>query len=151
MKPVIILFLLFLFQPSIYSQPLVADNKLSTYSQVSYLTTNDFKLKIFDYTKSKEWKYKGTLPAIIDFYADWCRPCKLLSPIIEAASEDYKGKVLVYKVNIDKEPELAQIFGIQSIPSVLFIPAKEQPQISVGLLTKEEINSKISTIYAKVK
>ena len=150
MKPVIILFLLFLFQPSIYSQPLVADNKLSTYSQVSYLTTNDFKLKIFDYTKSKEWKYKGTLPAIIDFYADWCRPCKLLSPIIEAASEDYKGKVLVYKVNIDKEPELAQIFGIQSIPSVLFIPAKEQPQISVGLLTKEEINSKISTIL-KVK
>ena len=144
-------FLLFIgIQSGLYSQPLLANTKTIKTSPVEYLTTQAFKQKVFDYSKSKEWKFKGTVPVIIDFYADWCRPCKMLSPIIEAASEEYKGKVVVYKVNIDKEPELAQVFGIQSIPSVLFIPLKEQPQMNVGLMSKEDLNSKIASIL-KVK
>ncbi len=150
MKNIIFLFALAAIPISSFSQPFLAENKALKTGQVEYLTTAQFKQKIFDYSKSKEWKYKGTTPAIIDFYTDWCRPCKMLSPIIEAAGEDYKGKVLVYKVNTDKEPELAGIFGIQSIPSVLFIPSIGKPQMNVGLMSKEELDSKINTIL-KIK
>ena len=86
------------------------------------LDKNAFIEKIFDFEKEKEWKYRGDLPAIVDFYADWCGPCKMVTPILEKLSVEYEGKVAIYKVDTDKEQELAGAFGIQSIPSLLFVP-----------------------------
>ena len=100
------------------------------------LTTEDFKKKVFDYTASQDWKYQGTLPAIIDFYADWCGPCKMVAPILEELSKDYEGKVLIYKVDTEAEQELAAVFGIRSIPSFLFIPTEGQPMMQPGALPK---------------
>lgn len=133
------------------AQPLLAGNKLNNSSKIEFLTKETFKQKVFDYSKSKDWKYKGKVPAIIDFYAEWCRPCKMLSPFIESASESYKGKLLVYKVNTDKELELSQLFNITSIPAVLFIPANGQPQMNVGYMTKEELDKKIKEILRVYK
>ncbi|HVX52303.1 MAG TPA: thioredoxin [Chitinophagaceae bacterium] len=100
------------------------------------LTTQDFKDKVFDYETAKEWNYKGELPAIVDFYADWCGPCKMVAPILEDLSSEYAGKLLVYKVDTDKEMELASVFGIQSIPTLLFIPAEGQPMMQPGALPR---------------
>ena len=92
------------------------------------LNKQDFIDKVFDFETKKEWEYKGELPAIVDFYADWCGPCKMVSPVLEALSKEYEGKLKVYKVNTDKEPELSAVFGIQSIPSFLFIPVEPSPR-----------------------
>lgn len=104
---------------------------------VKHLTNDSFKTEIFNYTENKEWKYEGELPAIIDFYADWCGPCKMVSPIVEQLSEEYDGKLNVWKIDTDKEQELSAAFGIQSIPSILFIPKDGQPQMAAGALPKE--------------
>jgi thioredoxin 1 len=100
------------------------------------LTTEEFKNKIFDYTSNKEWKYEGTLPAIIDFYADWCGPCKMVAPVLEELSTEYEGKVLIYKVDTEAEAELADVFGIRSIPTFLFIPVEGAPMLQPGALPK---------------
>jgi len=100
------------------------------------LTKETFKEKIFDYENNAEWAYKGNLPAIIDFYADWCGPCKMVAPVLQELSDQYAGKVNIYKVNTDQEPEVSGAFGIQSIPSILFIPMNEKPQMSTGALPK---------------
>jgi thioredoxin len=100
------------------------------------LTTQGFKENIFDYDNLKDWKYQGDLPAIIDFYADWCGPCKMVAPILEELSEEYKDKVLIYKVNTDKEQELSAVFGIQSIPTLLFIDANGEPTMQAGAFPK---------------
>ncbi|MFN8244481.1 MAG: thioredoxin [Ferruginibacter sp.] len=100
------------------------------------LTTQGFKEQIFDYEKKADWDYQGTLPAIIDFYADWCGPCKMVAPILEQLSEEYAGRLLIYKVNTDIEQELAAIFGIQSIPSLLFIDAAGEPMMEAGAYPK---------------
>lgn len=100
------------------------------------LTKETFLQKVFNYEQNNEWKYEGDLPAIIDFYADWCGPCKMIAPILEEISEEYKGKMHVYKVNTDEEQELAGAFGIQSIPSLLFVPKEEKPQMAAGALPK---------------
>jgi thioredoxin len=136
-------FFILLFVPFVlFSQT----NISSTGSNIEHLTAASFKQKIFDYTKSKTWSYKGKLPAIIDFYADWCRPCKIIAPHLEAINKEYKGKLHVYKVNTDKEQELAQVFGIQSIPAVLFIPVKGEPQMLIGAHPKEEYEKHIKTV-----
>jgi thioredoxin 1 len=101
------------------------------------LTTQDFKDKIFDYVHESEWKYKGTLPAIIDFYADWCAPCKMVAPVLEELSEVYQDKLVIYKVNTEQEMELSAAFGIQSIPTFLFIPAEGDPMMQPGALPKK--------------
>jgi thioredoxin len=101
------------------------------------LTTQDFKDKVFDYTKSNEWNYSGDLPAIIDFYADWCQPCKMVAPILEELSDKYAGKINIYKVDTEKEQELSSVFGIRSIPSILFIPKDGQPMMQPGALPKD--------------
>ena len=101
------------------------------------ITTQDFKDKIFDYTKSNEWSFSGELPAIIDFYADWCQPCKMVAPILEELSEEYAGKINIYKVDTEKEQELSSVFGIRSIPSILFIPKDGQPMMQPGALPKD--------------
>ncbi len=100
------------------------------------LTTQKFKDDIFDYTTEKEWSYKGELPAIIDFYADWCGPCKMVAPILEELSNEYEGKINIYKVDTEVEQELSQVFGIRSIPSILFIPKNRQPMMQAGALPK---------------
>ncbi len=104
---------------------------------VEVLTTESFKEKVFNYDESQEWSYKGDLPAVIDFYADWCGPCKMVAPILEELSEEYSGKLHVYKVNTDEQQELSAAFGIQSIPSILFIPKDDQPQMAAGALPKD--------------
>lgn len=101
------------------------------------LTTKDFKEQIFDFEKEQEWKFKGSLPAIIDFYADWCGPCKMVAPILEELSKEYEGKVNIYKVDTEKELELSSVFGIQSIPTFLFIPIDGDPMMQPGALPKK--------------
>jgi thioredoxin len=100
------------------------------------LTTQDFKDKVFDYDTETEWKHKGDLPIIIDFYADWCGPCKSVAPILEDLSEEYEGKLVIYKVDTDKEAELASVFGIQSIPTFLFVPVEGDPMLQPGAFPK---------------
>ncbi len=104
------------------------------------LTTQKFKEDIFNYEQSQEWKYEGEVPAIIDFYADWCAPCKMVAPILEELSDEYAGKLKIYKVNTEVEQELSAVFGIRSIPSILFIPTGgKQPMMQAGALPKQSL------------
>jgi thioredoxin len=107
------------------------------------LTTELFKSEVFDYTTEKEWKFKGKLPAIIDFYADWCGPCKMVAPILEDLSEEYKDKIVIYKVDTEVEQELSAAFQIRSIPSMLFIPMDKKPIMQAGALPKENLKEVI--------
>ena len=113
---------------------------------VVYLTNETFKQLVYNYDKNKEWKYEGTKPAIIDFYASWCPPCKQLSPLVEEIAQEYTGKIVVYKVNTDKETILAQHLGISGLPTLLFIPAKGKPQASMGFIPKETIVKTINNV-----
>ena len=101
------------------------------------LTKEKFLEKVFDYENNKEWKFEGDKPAIIDFWAEWCAPCRMVAPVLEELSEEYKDQVDIYKVNTEQEQELAAAFGIQSIPSLLFIPKDEKPQMAAGALPKD--------------
>lgn len=103
------------------------------------LTKQGFLDKIFDYEQNSEWKFEGELPAVIDFYADWCGPCKMIGPVIEDLSKEYAGKVNFYKIDTEAEQELAMAFGIQSIPSLLFIPKEGRPQMAAGALPKASL------------
>lgn len=100
------------------------------------MTTQDFKEKVFNYDLEQDWKYAGELPAIIDFYADCCGPCKMVAPVLEELSVEYEGKLLIYKVNTDIEQELSAVFGIQSIPTMLFINAAGDPMMQPGAFPK---------------
>jgi len=104
---------------------------------IEFLTSETFKEKVFDYENNKEWKFEGSLPCLIDFYADWCGPCKMVAPILEELADEFNGKMNIYKVDTEDQPELAAIFGIQSIPSLLFVPVDAQPQMAMGALPKE--------------
>ncbi len=104
-----------------------------------HLTKETFQKKVFNWDKNKEWKFEGDLPCLVDFYADWCGPCKMIAPILEELSEKYAGKVNIYKVNTEQEQELSSIFGIRSIPSMLFVPSVGKPQMSSGALPKENL------------
>lgn len=111
------------------------------------LTTEQFKEKIFNYETNNDWTYSGELPAIIDFYADWCGPCKMVAPVLEELSKEYEGKLNIYKVDTDKEQELAQVFGIRSIPSILFIPKEGKPHMAMGALPKDAFVKAINEIF----
>lgn len=100
------------------------------------MTTQDFKDKVFNYEKEKDWKYQGQLPAIIDFYADWCSPCKMVAPVLEELAAEYEGRLVIYKVNTEVEQELSAVFGIQSIPTFLFIGADGEPMMQPGAFPK---------------
>ena len=104
-----------------------------------HLTKEKFLEKVFNFEKNKDWKFEGEIPCIIDFYADWCQPCKMVAPILEELSDEYKGKVNIYKVNTEQEQELAGAFGIRSIPSMLFVPQEGQPQMAAGALPKDAL------------
>jgi thioredoxin 1 len=104
---------------------------------VEHLTMETFKSKVFDFEKNTDWKFEGDKPAVIDFYADWCGPCKMVAPVLDELSKEYDGKLNIYKVNTEVEQELAGMFGIRSIPSILFIPMGEKPQMATGALPKD--------------
>ena len=115
--------------------------------EVVLLTLEEFKKSIFDYEKNPEkWDYKGSLPAVIDFYADWCGPCRMLSPVFKELATEYAGEVIMYKVDVDKEKELAGLFGVSSIPMLFFIPVDGRPQVIRGALPKGELKKKIDSI-----
>ncbi len=107
------------------------------------LNKEDFKQKVFDFENAEAWKYSGQLPAIIDFYADWCGPCKAIAPVLEELSDEYAGKLLIYKIDTDKEQELSGMFGIQSIPTLLFIPVKGEPMLQQGAVPKSALKKVI--------
>jgi thioredoxin len=117
-----------------------------------YLTTADFKKKIWDYEANpQEFVYKGELPCIIDFYADWCKPCKIVAPIMDDLADHYDGKVIIYKVNTDKERELASVFQVSSIPSILFAPMDGKPAMQPGAMSKEDYMKIIDEFVLKIK
>ncbi len=105
-----------------------------------------FKKEVFDYENAKEWKYLGDKPAIVDFYADWCGPCKRIAPIMVELAKEYEGKIIIYKVNTDNNRNLAAAFGIQSIPSILFIPMQGKPTMGQGAYPKETFEKAIKEI-----
>jgi thioredoxin 1 len=113
---------------------------------VVHLTSQDFKEKVFNYEAGSEWKYAGNLPAIVDFYADWCGPCKMVAPVLEDLAREYAGKIMVYKVDTENEQELAAVFGIQSIPTLLFVPTEGQPQAAMGALPKQTFEKVIKDV-----
>lgn len=116
---------------------------------IEHLTKQTFLEKVFNYEANTEWKFEGTLPCIIDFYADWCGPCKMVSPILEALAIEYAGKVDFYKIDTEAEQELAGAFGIRSIPSMLFVPMNDQPQMAVGALPKDSLIKAIDEVLLK--
>jgi thioredoxin len=117
--------------------------------EVIYLTTEQFKERIFDYTKEKDWKYKGDKPCVVDFYTTWCGPCKRLAPIMDTLSHLYKDQVVFYKVDTDRERELAYVFQISSIPQVLYVPMEGKPWLLKGLYPQENIEEIIQTYLCK--
>lgn len=116
-------------------------------TKVVHITKADFLKKVYDFEKNPdEWKYLGSQPAIVDFYADWCGPCRQLSPVLDELAKEYSGKLTIYKVNVDNERVLATFFGIRSIPTLLFIPMKGKPQRSLGALSKTELKGIIKDV-----
>ncbi|MDE6452382.1 MAG: thioredoxin family protein [Odoribacter sp.] len=112
--------------------------------EVKHLTTEEFKKEIWDYKANKEWKYQGNKPAIVDLYATWCPPCQKLSPILEQIQKGYGKKIRIYKVDVDKSRELAQVFNANSIPMMIFIPTNGKPFTVVGFRSQEQLEQIIS-------
>ena len=126
--------------------PAGINSKTTSGVNVVQLTNENFKKMIFNYDVSKEWKYEGSKPAIIDFYADWCAPCRQLSPLVDEIAKEYSGKIVVYKVDTEKEKMLAQKLGITALPTLLFIPAEGKPVVSMGLLSKESLVKAVNEV-----
>jgi len=113
---------------------------------VESLTKDSFLQKVFNYEQNKEWKFEGKLPCIIDFYADWCGPCKMVEPILQELAQEYQGKLNIYRVDTQAQQELAAAFGIRSIPSMLFVPLNDKPQMAVGALPKKALKKAINEV-----
>ena len=113
---------------------------------LEHLTKETFKEKVFNWEENKDWKFEGNKPCLIDFYADWCQPCKMVAPILEELSKEYEGKLNIYKVDTEDQQELAGMFGIRSIPSLLFVPLKDQPQMAQGALPKDALEKAIKDV-----
>lgn len=119
-------------------------------NMTEHLTLETFKEKVLNYEiNNTEWVYEGKLPCIIDFYASWCGPCKMIAPILEELSEDYKDKINIYKIDTEKEQDLAAMFGIRSIPSILFVPMDGKPSMINGALPKKDFEKVIKDILLK--
>jgi thioredoxin len=111
------------------------------------LTKGGFLRKVYDYeTSPNEWKFLGERPALIDFYASWCGPCKALAPVLDELSKEYAGRVDIYKVNVDDEEELATLFKVRSIPTLLFVPMNGNPQVSMGAMSKAELTKRLDEL-----
>jgi len=113
---------------------------------LEHLTKETFKEKVFNFEVNKEWKYEGSKPCMIDFYADWCGPCKMVAPVLEELQNEYGESIVIYKVNTEEQQELAGMFGIQSIPSLLFVPVDGQPQMAMGALPKPTFEKAIADV-----
>ncbi len=113
---------------------------------MEHLTKETFLTKVFNYEQNQEWKFEGELPCLIDFYADWCGPCKMVAPILDELSKEFEGKINIYKVDTEAEQELAAAFGIQSIPSMLFCPKDGKPQMAMGALPKQAMTDAINEV-----
>ncbi|MBK7029958.1 MAG: thioredoxin [Bacteroidales bacterium] len=113
---------------------------------MEHLTKETFLEKVFNFEKNTEWKFEGNLPCLIDFYADWCGPCKMVAPILDELSKEYEGKINIYKVDTEVEQELASAFGIRSIPSMLFCPKDGKPQMAMGALPKQALKDAIQDV-----
>lgn len=114
------------------------------------LTQQEFLKKVTDIKGNPtEWKYLGDKPAIIDFYADWCVYCKKLAPVLEELAKEYDGKIYIYKVNTDKEREIATVFGIRSLPTLLFVPMGQDPQVAQGAVPKDQLKNFIDSVLIK--
>lgn len=118
---------------------------------VEHLTAETFKEKVFDYVNNKEWKYSGDKPCLIDFYANWCGPCKMVAPVLDELSKEYGDKLDIFKVDTEAERELSAVFGIQSIPSFLFVPMNGQPQMAMGALPKDTFEKAIKEVLSVEK
>lgn len=117
---------------------------------LEHLTKETFKEKVFNFEHNNEWKFEGNTPCMIDFYADWCGPCKMVAPILEELQKEYGDHLVIYKVDTEAEQELSAMFGIQSIPSLLFVPVDGQPQMAMGALPKSTFERAIEEVL-KVK
>ncbi len=115
-------------------------------NSVIYLDAKTFKEKVFDYENNTEWKYEGEVPAILDFYADWCGPCKMLSPVLSKIQKEYNGKIQIYKINTDQQRELSATFGIRSLPTIVFVPLKGEPQAAMGYRSQNDLETMISEL-----
>ncbi len=113
---------------------------------LEHLTKDTFKEKVFNWEENKDWKFEGSKPCMIDFYADWCQPCKMVAPILEELQQEYEGKLDIYKVDTEDQQELAAMFGIRSIPSLLFVPVEGQPQMAQGALPKDSFKQAIKDV-----
>ncbi|NOR76659.1 MAG: thioredoxin [Draconibacterium sp.] len=113
---------------------------------LEHLTKETFKEKVFNFEANKEWKYEGDKPCMIDFYADWCNPCKMVAPVLEELQKEYGDTIVIYKVNTEDQQELAGMFGVQSIPSLLFVPQEGQPQMAQGALPKPTFEKAIADV-----
>jgi thioredoxin len=118
---------------------------------LEHLTTETFKQKVFNWELNKDWKYEGSVPCLIDFYADWCSPCRMVAPILEELQKEYGNKIVIYKINTEEQRELAGMFGIQSIPSLLFVPMEGQPQMAMGALPKSTFEQAITDVLKVTK
>jgi len=118
---------------------------------MEHLTKETFLQKVFDFETNKDWKFEGDKPCLIDFYADWCQPCKVLAPILEELDKEYDGKINIYKIDTEAEQELSAVFGIRSIPSMLFCPTEGQPQMAVGMLPKPNLKQAIDDVLLDIK
>jgi len=116
-------------------------------AKLEHLTEQTFKEKVFNWETNKDWAYAGSLPCVIDFYADWCGPCKMVAPILEELQDEYTDKLVIYKVDTEAERTLAGLFGIQSIPSILFVPVNGQPQMAMGALPKDTFKKAFTDIF----
>ena len=122
------------------------ENKMTTI----HLTKAELLSKVANFeTNPTEWKYLGDKPALIDFYADWCGPCKAIAPVLDELAAEYGGRIYIYKINTETEPELASAFGIRSIPSLLFVPMTGQPQMGAGALPKQQLKEAIDNLLLK--
>ena len=118
---------------------------------MEHLTKKTFLEKVFNFEKNQEWNFEGNLPCLIDFYADWCQPCKMVAPILEELAEEFKGKINIYKVDTEDQQELSGAFGIRSIPSLLFCPMDGQPQMAQGALPKATLIQAINDVLLQTK
>jgi thioredoxin len=124
-----------------------ADENQLNNSNVVYLTDETFKELVFDYEKhGTNWQYAGTKPAVIDFYADWCAPCRKLSPLLEEVAGEYEGRMILYKVDTEKEPELTRKMGVEALPTLLYIPVEGKPQVRMGLASKDGLRQAFDEI-----
>jgi thioredoxin len=118
---------------------------------MEHLTKETFLEKVFNFEKNQEWNFEGNLPCLIDFYADWCQPCKMVAPILEELAVEFKGKINIYKVDTEDQQELSGAFGIRSIPSLLFCPMDGQPQMAQGALPKATLIQAINDVLLQTK